>query len=481
MRRRSIGLALCAGVLFGAGFPPIDWPLFLPIAVALLISSLDCASTVRQASYSGLFAGLMLYAMTLPWLFRLFGPTAISLLFIAAAFPMLFGGLYFWLAGRLQARYPSVPSWALAAALWTGIEYYRSELFWLNFGWMGLGYGPIEHGIFSAVASITGSYGISFVIVAMGAALSTTRASASAAGPVRHILRAALIVFWLLLFLLPLPTPQPNNPMSVRLVQSRGGEAEEAVKLSNPPEAGPVDVILWPEYSVMDDPRHDIRLWKSIQELARKNNAVVIFGGKEHIGNSGDRYHNTAFVVDATGQLIGTHYKNHPVHFFQDGVKGTDAKPIRTPLGLLGVAICFDMDYPDVARKLVQRGAEVLLVPNMDPDEWGDLQRHQHRLMFQMRAAECGRWLARADVAGGTSVAAPNGQEVEQIGTPQPRSMDVIIGREQGKTLYVRGGWLFGPACFWLTATLTAMEALRAAARRKHIANEQAEGACHKT
>jgi apolipoprotein N-acyltransferase len=130
---------------------------------------------------------------------------------------------------------------------------------------------------------------------------------------------------------------------------------------------------------------------------------------------------------------------------------------VQTSLGKLGVAICYDMDYPDVARRLVQAGAEVFLVPNMDPDEWGELQLTQHRLMFQMRAAECGRWLARADVAGGTSVAAPNGREVERIDTAEPKAMEVIVGREQGKTLYVRGGWLFGPICFWVSVGLVAV------------------------
>src|SRR5439155_26904263 len=117
---------------------------------------------------------------------------------------------------------------------------------------------------------------------------------------------------------------------------------------------------------------------------------------------------------------LGKHVKNHTVHFIRDGVAGTESPAIQTPIGRLGVAICFDMDYPDVARRLAQDGAEVFLVPNDDPQEWGPIQRAQHRLMFEMRAAECGRWLARADVAGGTSVAMPNGRQIVQIHTSEP-------------------------------------------------------------
>lgn len=82
------------------------------------------------------------------------------------------------------------------------------------------------------------------------------------------------------------------------------------------------------------------------------------------------------------------------------------------------------------------------------------MQRAQHRLLFQMRAAECGRWLARADVAGGTSVAAPNGQQVAQVHTTQPAALDVVIGRQNNSTLFVLGGWRFGPLCLIVTILL---------------------------
>ena len=69
----------------------------------------------------------------------------------------------------------------------------------------------------------------------------------------------------------------------------------------------------------------------------------------------------------------------------------------------------------DEARRLAQDRAELFVVPNMGPLEWGAVERQQHRLMFRMRAAECGRWLARADVAGGTSVVDPDGVETARV------------------------------------------------------------------
>ena len=140
--------------------------------------------------------------------------------------------------------------------------------------------------------------------------------------------------------------------------------------------------------------------------------------------------------------------KNHTVHFFQDGAPGRDAHAIPTTLGRLGVGICFDMDYPDVARRLVQDGACALLVPNNDPADWGPVERIQHRAMFQMRALECGRWLARADVAGGTSLATPAGTDAARIGTTDVGTLMVDVPRRSRKTLFIRGGWRFGEFCF---------------------------------
>ena len=74
-----------------------------------------------------------------------------------------------------------------------------------------------------------------------------------------------------------------------------------------------------------------------------------------------------------------------------------------------------------------------------------------------MRAVECGRWLARADVAGGTSVALPNGSEAVRIGTTAPGMLEAVVGRESGKTVFIRGGWRFGPLCLIVLVLFTGL------------------------
>ena len=443
--RKRLPMALLAGALLALSFPPYYLPILLPFGIAILLRSLE-GTTPRQAAYLGLVCGTVYFGATLFWLLNLFQAAAVPLIEIATLFIVLFSVLYSW----LRRRFPLFPDWLLAAIVWTGVEYYRSELFTLNFGWVGLGYGVVNSPLFAAGASVVGSYGLTFWIIALGGMLARKTGS----NRIAKLSLIALCALWIAGLYAPMPPPLPDNPVNVRLVQADSEDEDSLFALSKPAERFPVDIIVWPEYSIHRDPTTQPQLWKKLVSVAKENNSHLVFGAQDLFGpRNSDIYHNTAFVLNPAGELIGRHFKNHTVHLFNDGVRGTEANPINSSLGKLGVAICFDMDYPDVARRLTEKGAELLIVPNMDPKVWGRVQQAQHRLMFQMRAAECGRWLARADVAGGTSVSSPTGQEVARVNTDKPVKLEAQVGREVFKTLYIRGGWRFGQAC--LAALLT--------------------------
>jgi apolipoprotein N-acyltransferase len=434
------GYAALAGAVVAAGFPPYNLPVLLPFGIAGLLLALR-ATTKREAFYAGFCFGLACFLLTLFWLFNVFGLPSVSLIAIASVFPALFAVFYRW----LRRHSPAWPVWLVAPLTWVAVEYYRSELFFLDFGWVGLGYGVVNSAAFATLASVVGCYGVSFVVVTLAALL----AAASNPRKVRVFAGSAASCVWLALLYWPSSRPEPARPLSVRLVQADAEDTESFISLSEPVAGRPVDVIVWPEYSLLSDPTRQTRLWSKLQDVAKQNHAHFIFGAEDQFDTSHpDRYRNTAFLLDPEGRCIGRHVKNHVVHFVRDGVQGTRAEAIPTALGKLGIGICFDMDYPDVARRLVADGAEVLLVPNMDPREWGPVQQVQHRLMFQMRAAETGRWLARADVAGGTSVAAPNGREVARVRTSASTKLEASVGRETRQTWFVRGGWRFGQVCF---------------------------------
>lgn len=80
-------------------------------------------------------------------------------------------------------------------------------------------------------------------------------------------------------------------------------------------------------------------------------------------------YHNTAIVFDKDGSIAGKYRKMHipddPAYYekfyFTPGDLGFE--PITTSLGRLGVLVCWDQWYPEAARLMALRGAEILIYP----------------------------------------------------------------------------------------------------------------------
>ncbi len=80
-------------------------------------------------------------------------------------------------------------------------------------------------------------------------------------------------------------------------------------------------------------------------------------------------YHNTAVVIDSDGTIAGKYRKMHipddPAYYekfyFTPGDLGFE--PIQTSLGKLGVLVCWDQWYPEAARLMAMRGADMLIYP----------------------------------------------------------------------------------------------------------------------
>lgn len=96
-------------------------------------------------------------------------------------------------------------------------------------------------------------------------------------------------------------------------------------------------------------------------------------------------YHNTAVVLDRDGSIAGTYRKMHipddPAYYekfyFTPGDLGF--QPIDTSLGRLGVLVCWDQWYPEAARLMAMRGAELLIYPTAIGYESSDPQEEQER------------------------------------------------------------------------------------------------------
>jgi predicted amidohydrolase len=104
-----------------------------------------------------------------------------------------------------------------------------------------------------------------------------------------------------------------------------------------------------------------------LQDAARRLGVHVCFGTYERGGQ--EAVHNAAALVGPSGEVLGVYRKTHPFGP-EDARRGGWATPgdavtvVDTPLGRIGMAICFDGDYPELWRILAVRGAEVICRPS---------------------------------------------------------------------------------------------------------------------
>ena len=97
-------------------------------------------------------------------------------------------------------------------------------------------------------------------------------------------------------------------------------------------------------------------------DIARKNNLYIVAG---IIELDGDVVYNTAILLDRNGELAGKYRKvSLPREEIDGGISPGDNLPVfDTDFGRIGIMVCWDVSFPEVARALAMKGAEVIFMP----------------------------------------------------------------------------------------------------------------------
>lgn len=379
----------------------------------------------------GLLHGLLLYAFTLTWLWNIFGPLAMGLWLILAAFIGLAAALFGAVSAGKSAKW-----WlpVFAATSWTGIEFFRSEWFYLSFPWItpGTAIGP------TALSPLSGVYSATFLIIFAACALACRQ---RLSGGVAILLLSALVLWR--------PVAEPCRTDDLVPVAAVQGESLDFLSyLEMTRDAGISSAtVVWPEYAAMYFAGPSGNPWGEAIDLCKERNLIIVFGTLRHDFTSNPRKFNEAITVDATG-VRGSHVKNRPVHLMNDGEKGVSTLPVTTGSGKLGTPICFDCDTQWVCRQMTGNGAEWIAAPTMDALHWGANQRLQHAELFRHRAAENDRWIVVAATSGLTRVIDSAGFVRAELPWPSEGVLRGNVGRRTNLTPFTRWGWLFGPLCF---------------------------------
>src|SRR5215475_1349788 len=163
---RGIGLALLSGLLLRLAFPPVDLAVLAWIGlVPLLLAWRSPSSALLLSGLTGVvfFVGIFSWIWTVPD-FNLLDGALVA--FYLGLYFALWGLGVTWIRSKTGLSLPMV-----AEPLWVTLEYVRGHLGFLSLPWMLLGYSQYQMAPLIQVASLTGVYGLSFLIVLMNASL----------------------------------------------------------------------------------------------------------------------------------------------------------------------------------------------------------------------------------------------------------------------------------------------------------------------
>jgi predicted amidohydrolase len=206
--------------------------------------------------------------------------------------------------------------------------------------------------------------------------------------------------------------------------------------------ASSADLVVLPEatipaYVLGVAPVEELEIRAALQRLggvAEETRTVIVAGAAAHTNGA---VRNAAFVIDADGSLAGRADKLFLWHFDRRWFSaGERLEPIPTALGVLGVLICADGRLPTIASALVDRGAQVLVMPtawvtsgrdpqnleNVQADLLGRVRAYENHVPF-VAANKCGSELGMVAYCGKSQIVDSAGEIVAIAGSHQPETL----------------------------------------------------------
>jgi predicted amidohydrolase len=137
------------------------------------------------------------------------------------------------------------------------------------------------------------------------------------------------------------------------------------------------------------------RVLGKLQEECRKLEMVTV-GSLPELDNG--TVYNTAYVIDK-GELVGSYRKLHLFSTMREDQflgSGEQSLVAETSVGKLGIAICYDLRFPELFRKLALEGAEIICLPA----EWPKPRQEHWKTLLRARAIENQLFVIAANCCG---------------------------------------------------------------------------------
>lgn len=328
------------------------------------------------------------------------------------------------------------------------------------------------------VASVTGLSGITFILLFTAASIAASLGDAGArvvrgpllAAPAALVLAAFVFGGWRAGEVPAVGRVTVGlasfDPM-MRLFETTKREEAERVLESYIEATGALasrgaEAVVWPEKALSLTPEYEEEFSRLLSSLAEKDEIFLIAG----LNLTGRETPKNMASVYTRGRRVLAYEKRRLVPGFEEAYRRGDRAGVhRAPGGVLGVAICKDLDFPELFHEYSEQGVGVLFVPAWDFGRDAKL----HARMAVMRGVEGGFSVARTAAEGQLAASDYFGRVVADLPTASnPRALllaDLPLG--PGKTFYSRYGDWFAWMSVVLAAGLVAFAATRQVTARR--------------
>ncbi|MEQ1811584.1 MAG: nitrilase-related carbon-nitrogen hydrolase [Terricaulis sp.] len=430
--------ALISGALLAQAYSlnPF-WPLAWIAPIPMLIAAIG-ASRLGAFAY-GAIAGVMSIVLMISYLSDIGG--IVTVLIIAVSKALIWGAMAYAVRGASHL----LPKWAAVfvfPALMTGIDTLTAA-FSPHSTAGALAYSQMDFIPAIQVASLGGVPAITFIVTLFASAIALLIAKRAIVG----FLAPALIVTAALAFgyariAQPLPAGETIDVTLIAGDQFEGVPDDwRAVWNAYTPQIERAaddgrHVIVLPEKIAHLEPGDRAAAIEQLGEIARRRDLLIVAGADDET-EEGGRF-NRAFVFERTEWH--TYDKRHMIPGLESEFQlGTADLEFENGGVLYGVAICKDMDFPDLARGYA--GVDVMIVPawDFDVDAWF------HSRMAVLRGVENGYSIIRSARNGVLTVSDGYGRVTSQAPSgPQTAYNVTAPATGLGATLYSRTGDVFG-------------------------------------
>ncbi|GAB2809209.1 apolipoprotein N-acyltransferase [Actinoallomurus bryophytorum] len=497
-RLRRPALAMIAGLLLAAAFPPIGWWPLAPVAAAMFALVLR-GRRLRGATGLGMLFGL---AFCFP-LFEGLRPVGIDAWLALSVFE----ALYFALLGTGVALVTRLRAWPLwTALLWITEEFVRGRVPFGGFPWGRLAFSQTASP-FTGYAPVGGAPLISFVTALTGGLLAAValtlwrRRAETPSGSLRGValMLAGVLVLGLGGILVPRPSSTGGRQVTVAVVQGnvpRAGldflgqreavldnHARETHVLASEVRAGKLakpDIVIWPENSSDLDPYQDAQARQVIDAAVQDIGVPVLVGAVIDHGD-GEHVENRGIVWDPVKGPGAYYVKRHPLPFGEyipifrgflrkvitrfdmvgEFVKGRSPGSLQLGPVKIGDVICFEVAYDGLVRDVAQNP---LLVVQTNNATFGRTSLPpQQFAMSRLRAVEHGRTMVVASTSGISGIITPSGRVLDHSKEFTPVLQVERVPLRTSRTLSDH----LGAAPEWVLALLGFAAAAVAAARTR--------------